>query len=387
MFGVCYVLEMGERNSVTNKPATSLADYPDIANQWHPTKNGSLKPTQVKPKSDKKAWFICPKDSTHEWEARLADRTSKGSGCPFCYRRVTDKTSLATLFPEIANDWHPTKNLPLTPETIASKSSKSVWWVCNKGHEYQKPVAQRTHRNEGCSKCTLFGSAQETRIYCELKAVFKDTVFRQKIEGKELDLFIPSINVGIEYDGEFFHRKKVAKDKSKTAFFKKLGIEVIRVREHPLPPLSKLDVITPVKEVTKKDVDSLMSGIAILASDCSQRAQAYISESEFINSDEYSLFMSYFPSPFPENSLAETYPEVAKQWDYEKNYPLTPYNFTHGSKHKAHWICKNGHSHFTTINSKTWRAKSSTQGCKFCARPNLLNLLMQDELFPKRKEP
>lgn len=27
MFGVCYVLEMGERKSATNKPVTSLANY------------------------------------------------------------------------------------------------------------------------------------------------------------------------------------------------------------------------------------------------------------------------------------------------------------------------------------------------------------------------
>ena len=27
VFGVCYVLEMGERKSATNKPATSLANY------------------------------------------------------------------------------------------------------------------------------------------------------------------------------------------------------------------------------------------------------------------------------------------------------------------------------------------------------------------------
>ena len=42
------------------------------------------------------------------------------------------------------------------------------------------------------------------------------------------------------------------------------------------------------------------------------------------------------------------------------------YNFTHGSKHKVYWLCRFGHSHYTTINSKTWRSKSSTQGCKVC---------------------
>ena len=372
---------MGKKISTKTKTPSTLADYPKIAKEWHPSKNGSLRPELVKPKSDKKAWFICSKDNSHEWEARLADRTSKGSGCPFCYRRVTPQTSLAAKFPDIAKDWHPSKNLPLTTETIASKSSRKVWWVCSKGHEYQKPVVQRTHRNEGCSHCKLFGSAQETRLYCELKAVFFDTVFRHKIEGKELDLYIPSLKIGIEYDGEFYHRNKATNDKNKTSFFQKKGIKVLRVREHPLLATSDLDVITPVREVSKKDMDSLMVSIKTIFPALEEDINKYMSQSDFINPQDYSLFMSYFPSPFPEHSLAETYPDVAAQWDYDKNYPLTPYNFTHGSKHKVHWICRNGHQHYTSINSKTWRAKSRTNGCKYCASPKLAVSLLQSDLF------
>ena len=372
---------MGKKISTKTKTPSTLADYPEIAKEWHPSKNGPLKPELIKPKSQKKAWFICSRDSTHEWEARLADRTSKGSGCPYCYRRVTPQTSLAAKFPEIAKDWHSSKNLPLTTETIAAKSNKNVWWTCSKGHEYQKPVVQRTHRNEGCSKCKLFGSAQETRLYCEIKAIFSDTVFRHKLEGKELDLYIPSLSVGIEYDGEFFHRKKLVKDKRKTAFFRARGVKVIRVREYPLPPLSELDVITPVREISKADLDCLMLSLKAVEPEVESRVLTYLSAEAFVNTEEFSLFMSYFPSPFPEASLAETYPDVAAQWDYEKNYPLTPYNFTHGSKHKVHWICKNGHQHYTTINSKTWRAKSRTNGCKYCASPKLAASLVQDSLF------
>ena len=32
--------------------------YPHIAKQWHPTKNGNLKPSQVTPGSDKKSLVV-----------------------------------------------------------------------------------------------------------------------------------------------------------------------------------------------------------------------------------------------------------------------------------------------------------------------------------------
>ena len=54
-----------------------------LAKQWHPTKNGDLKPTQVTCKSHKKVWWMC-QDCGYEWEATIASRTSKDTKCPNC---------------------------------------------------------------------------------------------------------------------------------------------------------------------------------------------------------------------------------------------------------------------------------------------------------------
>ena len=58
--------------------------HPELAKEWHPTKNGDLKPTDVAPKSGQKVWWKCLKNPEHEWQVRIADRAS-GSGCPECY--------------------------------------------------------------------------------------------------------------------------------------------------------------------------------------------------------------------------------------------------------------------------------------------------------------
>jgi very-short-patch-repair endonuclease len=39
-------------------------------------------------------------------------------------------------------------------------------------------------------------------------------------------------------------------------------------------------------------------------------------------------------------TLDHTHPELCKEWDYEKNYPLTPKDVNSGSSKKVHWVCK-----------------------------------------------
>ena len=56
---------------------------PDIAKEWHPTKNGNLKPTQVTCRSHKKVWWLCL-DCGYEWEAEVHGRVVRGDGCPNC---------------------------------------------------------------------------------------------------------------------------------------------------------------------------------------------------------------------------------------------------------------------------------------------------------------
>ena len=57
-------------------------NYPDIAKEWHPTRNGDIKPNMFKSGSDYKAWWICSKCG-HEWQATISHR-AKGTGCPKC---------------------------------------------------------------------------------------------------------------------------------------------------------------------------------------------------------------------------------------------------------------------------------------------------------------
>ena len=71
------------------------------------------------------------------------------------------------------------------------------------------------------------------------------------------------------------------------------------------------------------------------------------------------------------NKNSETvadYPEIAKEWDYEKNSPLTPSDVTVGSNKKMWWICPKGHS-YSTI---PWNRIKKGSGCTICIGKKVL---------------
>ena len=136
----------------------SLAEtHPELAKQWHPTKNGELTPGGVTAVSVKKVWWKCDKADDHEWETSLKSRSS-GSGCLCCAsRKVVLSNCLATLNPDLAKEWHPTKNGKLTPFDVTHGVDKKVWWKCKKvdDHEWEASVASRSN-GTGCACCRGF---------------------------------------------------------------------------------------------------------------------------------------------------------------------------------------------------------------------------------------
>ena len=136
---------------------------PELAKEWHPFKNGILKPTNVTANSSKKVWWYLPYDevstSKHfdfEWEASIADRNS-GRGCPFLSGKRVWKgfNDLKTTHPSVAAEWDDYRNGLLKQTDLTSGSHKKVWWKCGRcGYNWQAFVYSRTKDNgTGCPKC------------------------------------------------------------------------------------------------------------------------------------------------------------------------------------------------------------------------------------------
>lgn len=124
---------------------------PVLASEWDYSKN-SIIPQNVMPNSGIKVWWHGK--CGHRWEATVASRTH-GNGCPYCAGKKVLKgyNDLATLYPNLCNEWNYPKNAPYTPDSFTKGSSKKVWWKCRKcGYEWEAIISNRT-KGTGCPKC------------------------------------------------------------------------------------------------------------------------------------------------------------------------------------------------------------------------------------------
>ena len=146
---------------------------------------------------------------------------------------------------------------------------------------------------------------------------------------------------------------------------------MIRVREFPLKKIEKNDVCVAQDKIIKEDIDRILEAInSLIKNKYDAEIKTYISSDSFLNEKLYKTYLSYFPSPLPQNALSKTHKEISMEWDYEKNDPLKPENFTSGSNYKAWWKCtnKNHPSFDQQINSRTSRG----HGCPYCSNQSVI---------------
>lgn len=142
----------------TRRAKTPLVDHPAwadrLSEEWDWEKNDELgiKPDKVMSGDNGKlVWWKCQRG--HEWQAKIGNRVN-GTGCPYCSgnRPIPGETDLGTTAPEVAKEWHPTRNGSLTPQDFKRGSAKRIWWLGSCGHEWQATIESRS-RGRGCPLC------------------------------------------------------------------------------------------------------------------------------------------------------------------------------------------------------------------------------------------
>lgn len=131
--------------------------HPELLKEWNTEKNVGIDPYQISSGKEIRVWWKCRKG--HEWNTYLYSRTGKKpSGCPYCSRshyKVSKETSFAFVSPQLIYLWHPTRNLPLTPNDVTAFSNKKYWFLCKKGHEWSTSLnnLHRTKTGKYCPFC------------------------------------------------------------------------------------------------------------------------------------------------------------------------------------------------------------------------------------------
>ena len=259
---------------------------------------------------------------------------------------------LQTLYPELAQEWDYEENGNLYPDAVTANSSKSVWWICRKGHKWRAKINNRNNGN-GCPVCNSerHTSYPEYAIIYYLRKNGLKPIHSYKGLGYELDIYIPSQKIAIEYDGYYWHRNKTKKDLDKNAKCNRDGITLYRIREGLLP-LNDTSVDYTV-EKNGKDLPQILSHLFSRMLGISVDVDLNRDAIEIENLREHAE---------KECSVLSANPQLAAEWNYEKNGYLKPEHFLPSSGKKVWWKCSEGHE---------WEAVVSNRykgiGCPYCS--------------------
>lgn len=371
---------------------------PELAKLFHPTKNGTNKASDYCVGSNKKVWwlykYVGPKTNkafNFEWQDSVKTMYRDHSN-PFLtnhlvYKGFNDLETWAinNNRNDILSDWDYDKNNSSTPSDIVFGSAKRINWKCrNCGHEWNTKLTDRVYYHTECPSCAKWNktSFPEQAIYFYTKKQYPEAINTYKpswLNGSEIDIYIPKINVGIEYDGARYHQN-IMKDIQKNELCNKHGIRLIRIREKGCPKLKSTESIDLNDnsylslEVAIKNIFNLITNKNIEVD---------------INNDEEIIKSSYYIKK-KNDSLENLYPEISKEWHPTLNKDLLPNMFLPYSAQKVWWICPScGKEYKASISNRT----SRKSGCPICSRVNVGKKLSKrvknietNEIFDSAKE-
>lgn len=346
-------------NRVVTKKNSLELNMPKLVSEWDYSKN-TIDISTVVIGSGKKVWWICSCCS-HEWKARICDRTSRGHGCPKCANSKIPShiNSLEALRPDIAHEWHSTKNGNLTPANVFCNSNIQVWWQCKNGHEWFTNLKNRI-AGTGCPKCNCDKTSfPQASIFYYIKKLFQDATLNYRFKNIfEIDIFIPTLSLAIEYDGYFWHKDTYDRDIKKNEILNKNDIYLIRVRESGLDKITKyscLNIFSP-QNPTNKQLSQLIKKLLLNIVNYDSKKELILKIDEIlgevdVKKDRLIIFKE---KTFlkRENSLIFLNPSLAKEWHPTKNGKLVPENFAANSHEAVWWKCKCGYEWQDTIKER-----------------------------------
>ena len=179
---------------------------------------------------DEKVCIICPEHG--EFWQTPSKHILRNQGCPKCAKTLNGKLSRLTReeFIKKAKEIHGDSYIYTDVNYVTSQEKVKI--ICKKhGEFWQRPY---DHLNgHGCPHCANLISRGEIEIYeflCDKIGIDKVFLHNRNIlgNGREIDIYIPDLKFGIEYNGLIWHSEENGKVKGyhleKTEICNKNGV-------------------------------------------------------------------------------------------------------------------------------------------------------------------
>ena len=307
-------------------------------------------PTEYTPNSHNDIHLKCP-SCGYKWKTKPYV-FSKGHRCRACSGYIaTQNHNLNTDFPKVAKLFSEELN-KVKAIDVAPHSNKQYYFYCGIcGKPRKMQVDKAVKRAVLCKECSSryqTSFPEQALLFYTKKYFGKNVVSRYLINNKkdgELDVYIPELKIGIEYDSFYYHNKndKIIIDKRKDEIAKNNGIKLIRLKEDNTTCVNN-NVITVKENASDEDLSNAINLVFLMINPLKK----YNID---IHKDRLEILNRFYISPI-QNNIRELYPNVVDDWDYEKNINLKPEFFTKGSNKSVYWKNIDGTSTLRRISSQ-----------------------------------
>lgn len=274
-----------------------------------------------------------------------------------------NKPSLSNAYPEIAKEWHPTKNGAITPDMVAPKSGNKAWWLGPCGHEWEAVISSRT-RGVGCPYCSNYRAlAGYNDLATTEPQLAQEWNYEKNGSLKPTDVTSGSHKIVWWKCSKGHEWEESVKDRSSR------NVCPYCANKRALPGYNDLLTVNP--ELAKEwnydrngnlRPDQILPGTEKKVWWKCSRGHEWAASVYNRNKGVGCPYCSNFAVLVGFNDLATTNPELAAEWDYEKNGDLKPADVTAGSHKKVWWKCSKGHEWNIAI-----KARSSGNNCPYCS--------------------
>ena len=352
-----------------------IGDNPQLMAEWDWEENNAQghNPKELLCSSHTQVSWCCPKCKL-SYPARISDRVYKNSGCSYCAgkRPIPGVNDLETWCKangrtDLLDDWNPALNSGKLPSDFTYASNRKVVWECSIcGDIYPKQIDQRTLRNFGCQECRIIGTSfPEQFLYICLDTIVGSTKNGYRDFGFEIDIYLESLKVAIEYNGEYYHKKldRHYEDDKKEEKCLALGIGFFRIEENRDSEFPIRLVDNTINWHYSRKKDDVLQLLCALLDAINEKTEKDFGINKLDVNSAYQKALKRTFGVKPEKSLAYRFPQIAAEWDYEVNGDILPINVSYGSHDPFGWVCSNcGNKWTVSVNQRT-----CGHGCNECA--------------------
>jgi len=344
--------------------------FPDVAEQWCYEKNDGVPPSMVISKSNDAYWWKCKYD--HTWKARVAGRTTKKTDCPYCtgVKALAGFNDLQTVNPMLAAQWDKTKNGQALPEHYTAGSTAKVWWTCEHDHSWQAPIYSRSGKKQhGCPYCKhhyhLTGETDLLTVNPALASEW-DT---------EANLPLTTGTIAPNDHRKVWWRCKLGHKWSAKVSNRNHGSGCPYCdNKRVLVGFNDLKTINPVLAEQWNSVkNGTLTAEMVVASsgksvwwECNKH-HSWKAVIAARNDGHDCPICNNRALAVGENDLKTLRPDLANEWDHEKNSPLLPENVFSQSTQRVWWTCKEGHSYEAIVYNRFYGTD-----CPYCNSNRLI---------------